>query len=58
MPLSERRQAGAVGEIEITPEMIEAGIQEYLSHDSDDLLHTKPERILSWIYLAMAEVAP
>ena len=49
------RQAG--GGIEITPEMLEAGVGELLSFFSEDLSDT-PEPIVADIYRAMASLAP
>lgn len=42
--------------VEIAPEMMEAGVDEFLSHDSEDILNTDPKLVVSWIYRAMTEV--
>ncbi len=51
---TKNRQAG----VEVTPEMIEAGVNELLSHDSEDLAHTNPHHTVRWIFEAMAQTAP
>lgn len=58
MPQLEKRQAGAeVTAIEATPEMIEAGVDEFLSLDSEDLAYSRPQDIVRWIFSAMAKAA-
>ena len=48
-------QAGA--EIEITPEMIDAGVGEFLSTLPEDVYDT-PEIIIADIYRCMSKLAP
>ena len=43
--------------VEITPEMIEAGVDEFLSLDSEDLAYSSPQDIVRWIFSAMAKAA-
>lgn len=45
------RQGSA--EAEITPEMVEAGVSELLSHDSEDFHLTDPRLVVCGIFSAM-----
>ena len=55
MSIAKQRQAGV--EIEITPEMIEAGLGAIAEFDSDEL-STESETIVRSIFRAMMAVAP
>lgn len=48
------RQAGA---IELTTEMIEAGVDEFLSFDSEGLVNTDPRLIVCNIFQVMTQAA-
>lgn len=50
------RQAGA--EIDVSPEMVEAGVGEFLSYDSRDLADTPAREIVKGILRAALESAP
>ncbi len=53
MPELEKRQAGAeVTSIEVTPEMMEAGVAEFLSYDSRDLADTPAQEVVRGILVA------
>ncbi len=45
-------------EIEVTPEMIEAGVDELLSQSKEDLACTDPSDVVRWIFKAMIKAAP
>ena len=50
--MEESPDSGQAG-VQISPLMIEAGVDELLSHDSEDLAHTNPRHIVRWIFEAM-----
>ena len=52
------KPANPDSEIDVTPEMIDAGVDEYLSMDSEDRAHSNPEDIVCWIFKAMSKAAP
>jgi hypothetical protein len=44
--------------IEITPEMIEAGVDELLGQSKEDLVASDPSDVVRWIFEAMIKSAP
>jgi len=47
----------ASGEIEITPEMIEAGVEEFLTFRSDDLAVTSPRLMVECVLRSALEAS-
>ena len=47
-----------VGEIDVTPQMIEAGVAELGSWVSPEDYRVNPSDLVNWVYSAMAKCAP
>ncbi len=53
MELSQQRQAGATGEVDVTPEMVSAGVAAMLDYYSEDL-QEEADRVVRDVFSAMA----